>query len=90
MPNWILLGPLSRLLPKGRSNVPTPNDVKKAHEAARVNNAKDVTPEVDDNPTGEDYIMFDERVVVDGIDTLKRHGPMPISQWAAYEKENGL
>jgi hypothetical protein len=62
--------------------MPTPNDVRKAQEKDKE--------KVDDNPTGESYIVFKQPAVIDGVATIIEHGPMPVSEWAAYEKENGL
>ncbi len=39
----------------------------------------------------EGMIIFHQPVIdSNGVHTIKTHGPMPISKWAAYEKENGL
>lgn len=35
-------------------------------------------------------IVHRQPIVVDGIATEKLHGPMPVSEWPAYEKEHGL
>ncbi len=41
----------------------------------------------------EDVPMIAHReryVDKDGVQQDRWHGPMPVSEWAAYEKENGL
>ena len=38
----------------------------------------------------ETQVVHIERYTENGVQHERRHGPMPISEWPAYEKENNL
>jgi hypothetical protein len=48
----------------------------------------------DDVPRDDDasMIVYHQQVVdpATGQATVKTHGPMPVDEWAAYERDNGL
>jgi len=39
---------------------------------------------------GKNFIVFREPIIEDGVQGWKEHGPIPVEDWPAYEKENGL
>lgn len=73
---------------------PTPNDMVKKDPT--VNTGKDDTP--DSTPEVEPKKDDNTPMIVghthyydqDGVRQTKVHGPMPVSEWSAYEKEHNL
>lgn len=68
----------------GRSNQTNP-------KLADDNRPTEAPPTEEKN--GDEESMIVHRVNVtkpDGTPGVHEHGPMPVSEWAAYEKKNGL
>lgn len=63
--------------------MPSPRDLDPKFEDAK--------PKIDSYEPETDNIVYRQIIVnPDGTPGEKLHGPMPRSEWAAYEKENGL
>jgi len=82
--------------------MPTPSprnlDPKFSEESAMPDedtpqeDTKDVTPDVAEEETDDTpMVVYHQPVLKPGgvMETVK-HGPMPVSEWAAYEKEHNL
>lgn len=69
--------------PKFTNATPTPDGEPTDNET--VTDAKDSAPEAD-----VPMIVHFERYQDGSVQKTRTHGPMPVSEWASYEKEKGF
>ncbi len=74
-----------------RRNTPHFNDATPPRDEPTADegqlNDNDATDVKDDE---ESMIVHKETYMDGNVQKTREHGPMPVSQWAAYEKKNGL
>jgi hypothetical protein len=74
---------------------PTPRHLDPKFKDEQPEEKTDETPETDDSPETHDdetpMIVHNQKIVQpDGSVAEKQHGPMPVADWPAYEKEHKL
>lgn len=68
--------------------VPVDDTDRAEYEEWKANRAKTTSPQVDDGVP----MIVHRTTFVDGngVQQTKEHGPMPVADWPAYEKEHKL
>jgi hypothetical protein len=70
-----------------RTNRGIVHNAREGHSDEAVTDAKDTSPEAEESQIVHRVNTVDPNT---GQAKLVEHGPMPVSQWAKYEKENNL
>lgn len=77
---------------------PTPRDLDPKFRDAEIpddNTVTDANTEpnsksADDARDGESLIVYRERYMDGNVQMEREHGPMPVSEWPAYQEEHGF
>jgi hypothetical protein len=62
------------------------DDETVTEETVKTDDAKDTRPKAKEVP----MIVHHETYMDGAVQRTRDHGPMPVSEWADYEKEHGL
>lgn len=73
--------------------MPTPEDVRKTQESKNAPKEQETRDENEVDETEDETHIVSHQQYIDpntGKASVKTHGPMPVKDWPAYEKKNGL